>query len=155
MLIVYRVCFILQRVRSTATSATPGRMHAARIPLTTPPCRAISRPWWRATAAAWRWCGIRDHVSSSDEQQEGMIDNLSKVHIDMSLSGLPSLFLLQRTRWCDACVRHSYKSIYSWSITCAWWKVQAMDICAFVRKICAILVKVYTVTVTSISSSPS
>ncbi|EDW01348.1 GH21388 [Drosophila grimshawi] len=21
--------------------------------------------------------------------------------------------------WCDACVRHNYKSIYSWSITCA------------------------------------
>ncbi|EDW31985.1 GL11411 [Drosophila persimilis] len=22
-------------------------------------------------------------------------------------------------RWCAACVRHSYRSIYSWSITCA------------------------------------
>lgn len=61
--VIYMLCSILQRVRFTVTSAIRGRMHGARIRSTIRRCRAISRPWWPAMAAVWRWCDISDHVS--------------------------------------------------------------------------------------------
>jgi hypothetical protein len=58
------VCFShCQHVRYIATSATRGRMRGARTRSTTRLCPGISPRSWHATAAAWRWCGMRKRVS--------------------------------------------------------------------------------------------
>lgn len=53
----------VQHARFIAMNAIRGRMHAVRIPSTTPRCHAINHRWWPAMAVVWKWCAIRNHVS--------------------------------------------------------------------------------------------